>query len=155
MQKLRRISSSDLTCQPHRGRQIRFHVVQVYGGSRPVPAAGTGWVPPLDVYETNDAYVIEVNLGGVEPDEVQLEFHDHVLHISGTRSEQGEPGMRCYHILEIERGNFARTLELPTTVEPRTVEAEFHHGLIVITVAKRKSGYIHGCDSAGSLEGLE
>ena len=138
-----------------RGTHSHYHFFQFYSSQHAVLTAGTGWIPPVDLYETAGEFVLEVNLGGIAPEQVHLTFEGNLLHIAGQRDELGEPGVRCYHVMEIERGAFARTLELPAAVDPQSAQAVFHDGLLVLHVKKKESGQIHGCFSADSMEGFE
>lgn len=145
----------EVACLPKRGSRVRYHIVHYVSSSHPVPATGAGWAPPVDVYETPEEYVLEANLGGIEPEQVRIEIEGSTLRLTGERLERGQAGMRCYHVLEIERGNFEREIELPTAVDVSKVDAVFHHGLLVLRVPKRESRFVHGCYSADSMEGLE
>jgi HSP20 family molecular chaperone IbpA len=148
-------SSLDIQCAQKPGTHAHYHYFQFYSSQHAVFSAGTGWIPPVDLYETPTEFVLEVNLGGIAPDNVQVTFEGKLLHIIGQREENGDPGVRCYHVMEIERGPFARTLELPTGVDPQTAQAEFHDGFLILHVTKKETGQIHGCFSSDSMEGLE
>lgn len=137
-----------------KGVRVRYQHIQFYSAGRPLLAAGTGWMPPVDLYETRDMVVLEVNLAGIPVEQVHVQFSPTVVRISGSRDGQSESGIRCYHILEIERGAFARVLDLPVPVDPHSANAEFNHGLLVVRVAKQLGGHAHGCTS-GTMEGWE
>jgi len=145
----------DIQCAQKRSVHAHYHYFQYYASQHAVLTAGTGWIPPVDLYETPSEFVLEVNLGGIAPENVQVTFEGKLLHIVGQREESGEPGVRCYHVMEIERGTFARTLELPAGVDPQTAHADFHSGFLTLHVAKKETGQIHGCFSSDSMEGLE
>jgi HSP20 family molecular chaperone IbpA len=155
MGKLDQLTSVKIDFLPRRSSHLHFHMAQYITSGHPVPASGVGWAPTIDVYETSDEYVVEANLGGVEPELVHVEFQGTTLRIYGDRPERGKPGMRCYHVLEIERGNFERLIEFEEAVDPNSAKAVFHHGLLLLHIAKRRSGYVQGCSSANSMEGLE
>ena len=57
---------------------------------------GTGmtvtWEPPVDIYETDDALVLEVELPGVSTDAISVELHEHTLRLSGERTR--EPALK-------------------------------------------------------------
>jgi HSP20 family protein len=142
-------------CAPRRGSQIRFHYFHYYGASHPWLTAGSGWAPPADLFETDDEFVLEINLAGIDPNDVHVEIRGNAIVVSGERSEQDSSAVRCYHIMEIERGPFIRAMELPVPVDPSSARAEAHHGLLVVHVHKQQGVNIHGCYSADSMEGLE
>ncbi len=147
-------TSAEIHFAGKRSTHSDYHFFQFYS-QHAVLTTGTGWIPPVDLYETAGEFVLEVNLGGIGPEQVRLAFEGNLLHITGQRDELGEPGVRCYHVMEIERGGFARTLELPAAIDADTAHATFHDGFLVLHVKKKESGQIHGCFSAESMEGLE
>jgi HSP20 family molecular chaperone IbpA len=144
-----------LECLPKGGSHVRYRFFHFYHGTPHVLPPGSGWAPPMDLYETEDEVVLEVNLSGIDPDEVQVRFESNRLIISGQRNESRETSMRCYHVMEIERGSFARTIELPSPVDARTTRAVSEHGLLIVRVAKQPGGQTHGCYPADSMEGFE
>ncbi len=138
-----------------RTTHIRFHFQQVYVSTR--PALGTGlphWVPPVDLYETENEVVLEVDLGGVSSEEVQVQFHAGCVTLSGTRRDRAESTVVAFHVIEIERGEFSREIDLPVPVDPSTVQAEYRDGLLVLR-ARKSRGALRGCRRAQDREGLE
>jgi HSP20 family protein len=148
-------SMSEVDCASRKPTSIHYRIMHFYSGTRPAVASGTGWVPPADVYDTADEFIVELNLGGVDPDEVRIHVEGSLVTVSGQRAEIGQSGLRCYHVMEIERGNFERGFELTSPVDPDTARASFHHGMLVIHLAKQPGGPLGGCFSADSMEGLE
>lgn len=138
-----------------RTTHIRYHYFGWSSSDRPLAAAGPSWSPPIDLYETLDECVIEVNLGGVPPDQIQIQCDNHAVHLFGSRPEHRASGIRCYHAIEIERGSFQRTVELPSAVDPATTRVIVHDGMIEVHIAKREGGSLPGCFPADSMEGLE
>lgn len=88
--------------------QRQFFQLGMPSASRPV------WQPPVDVYETEDAFVILVALPGVPPDRIQVGIQPHgVLVVSGARLLPAETRGAGIHRLEIPHGQFERRIELP------------------------------------------
>ena len=138
-----------------RTTHVRFHFHQVTVSMRPSLAVGSPhWIPPIDLYETETEIMLEIGLAGVNSDEVNLEFAGRTVHISGRRADAVEPGPKNYYVMEIERGMFSRTIELPAFIEPETVRAHYRDGLLVVRVLKRGQ-QIRGCSQASTREGLE
>jgi HSP20 family protein len=94
----------------------------------------TGFVPALDVRETEDDYLVLVDLPGVKSEDVVVELNDQVLTISGSRTpvETGEA-------LRIERpsGSFVRRLTLPKGVDSDKVVADYKDGVLELRIPKR------------------
>ena len=100
------------------------------------------WFPPLDAYETTDAYLVELDLPGVHPENVDISFEQNTLTIKGTRAptlrapEKGE--LRVYTAERVS-GTFARDIRLPEYVDGEKIEATFNNGVLSITVPKAPS----------------
>ena len=111
---------------------------------RPSPAAyQRAWAPRLDVYDTGDAFVIVVELSGVEPGDVTIEIEGAEIAITGSRSPArppvGSSGAECLQI-EIPFGEFERRLILPLPVDARTSTAQFADGTLTVTLPKVNTG---------------
>lgn len=90
---------------------------------------------PLDVYEEDDKYVVEVALPGVRPAEVELSVHGNTLTIGGTLGA-GEEEKRNYLLRERAHGKFSRTLTLPAELDADKVEARAADGVLRIALPK-------------------
>lgn len=79
------------------------------------PGAGrcTQWEPPVDVYETAEAFCIVVALPGVSADAVTVQVDDGVLTVTGERRVPAEARGGVLHRLEVPHGRFERRLALP------------------------------------------
>ncbi len=102
------------------------------------------WRPPTDIYETEDAFVVVMDIAGVEPDGFAITFDDGVLTISGERHEQAS-GRREYHAMEVRVGPFERRFRFTERVDPDSLKATYEAGFLEIRLAKlpRKSGAVH------------
>lgn len=96
-----------------------------------------GWAPAVDVREDNKEIVLEVELPGIKPTDVEVTAENGVLTIRGekqTTSTEGREGR--YHVVERSYGSFTRSFQLPNGVDDRRIEAEFVDGLLVVHVPK-------------------
>jgi HSP20 family protein len=93
----------------------------------------TGFTPPLDVRETDEEYLLMLDLPGVKSEDVSIEVQDQVLSISGTRVpvETGEA-----QLSECPYGSFVRTLTLPKGVDEQKIAAHYHDGVLELHVPK-------------------
>src|ERR671915_1805295 len=98
------------------------------------------WVPAMDVAEKADAYLINVELPGVEPNQVEISFEQNVLTIRGTkpRSFDTEGEYRVYTAERVS-GEFERAVRLPDFVDSERIEASYAHGLLRVLVPKAQA----------------
>ncbi len=94
-----------------------------------------GWVPPIDLHETADAYVLTAELPGLSQDDVQIHVSDGQLRLSGVRPESG---VSCeqYHRVERGHGSFSRAFELPHPVDTDGITADLRDGVLTVTCPK-------------------
>ena len=89
-------------------------------------SATTGWQPSCDVAETTEAIIVEVDLPGVERQDVHIAVEGDMLRISGERHAIVEHQERRYSQTERSYGCFEWHLRLPASVDREGIRAEFH-----------------------------
>jgi len=94
-----------------------------------------GWVPPVDLHETPEAYVITAELPGIAREDVDIQMQDGQLTLSGVRRDRG---VTCeqYHRVERGHGSFRRTFQLPVPVDADHIVADLHDGVLTVTCPK-------------------
>ncbi len=92
------------------------------------------WSPPTDVYETEEKYVIKVEIAGMRDDDFEVAFENGVLMIAGYRSDLNE--RRAYHQMEIRFGRFEIAVEIPISVDMEKATAEYRDGFLTIVLPK-------------------
>lgn len=92
--------------------------------------------PQVDAYETERGYQIEAALPGMKREDIKVDFHQGRLTIAGERQFQNERNDRRYHLVESSYGSFQRSFQLPDTVDPSQIEANFEDGVLRIMVPK-------------------
>lgn len=93
------------------------------------------WVPSADVSETDDAYVVHVELPGVNKDQVNVELQDRELVVSGEIPEPEDEEGRQRRSSR-RTGRFEYRAYLPGDVNPDGVGAELSDGVLTVTVPK-------------------
>ncbi len=101
--------------------------------------ATPGWVPPVDLTEWDDRYVLTVELPGMTRTDVHLDFGDGTLTVRGTRPGQGCCPER-YQQLERGQGQFSRSFRFAHAVQPDAISADLADGVLTITVPKASAG---------------
>ncbi len=101
-------------------------------------AAVTGtWKPPVDVYETDDAIVLQVELPGVSKDAVTVELHEHTLTFSGERTREPAVTGGQYQREEGRYGAFQRAFRMPTIVDEAKIQATYTDGVLALRLPKQ------------------
>jgi HSP20 family protein len=95
-----------------------------------------GFVPALDLSETPDAYIVELAVPGMKPEDLNVTIENGVLSISGEVKKSTEEQERNYHRIERRYGRFRRTITLPSTVRGDAIEAHLEHGILTLRVPK-------------------
>lgn len=95
-----------------------------------------GFTPALDMYEDKDNVIVETQLGGINPDKVNISIENNVLTIKGESEKKSEIDEKNYYRKEIRRGAFFRTVSLPTKVDGDKATAVNEDGILKITVPK-------------------
>jgi HSP20 family protein len=88
----------------------------------------------LDVYATEQEYVVRANLPGVKPDETEITIEGDTLNIRAKLPERLENVE--YALRERDSGEYGRTLQFRVPVEPESAEAAFENGVLTLTVPK-------------------
>jgi HSP20 family protein len=93
----------------------------------------SGFTPLVDVHETEEEYLVKIDLPGVKSADVNVEVNDNVLSISGSRVAD-ETGTA--QLVERPYGTFTRTLTLPQGVDSDSIEAGYHDGVLELRIPK-------------------
>jgi HSP20 family protein len=97
----------------------------------------TGWDPPIDVYETEDRYVVTAEVPGLSREQIDVAVRDNRLMIKGVRSGGSpESSTRHYHQIERGHGSFERTFQFADPVEQDRITADLRDGVLTITLPK-------------------
>lgn len=97
------------------------------------------WAPYADVLETAEAFVITVELPGIDREDVAVEVKTRTLWVYGERRfVKLCDGEGVYHSLERSYGPFARRFTLPKGVDRAAVSAVFKNGLLEISLPKER-----------------
>ncbi len=99
-------------------------------------ATTTAWAPALDISERKDAYLVTVELPGVELDDVQITMEGSLLTIQGERHVANDSSEQQFHRVERRYGAFRRSITLPAHVVADAVQATVEDGVLQILVPK-------------------
>jgi HSP20 family protein len=116
---------------------------QVFGeffGQTPFSMAETEamWSPLVDVHETKDNLLLQVEVPGVKQEDIQVSIEGDTLTLKGERKREAEVKEDEYHRIERSYGRFERNILLPSLVDPNRVKATYRDGVLEIQLAKKE-----------------
>jgi HSP20 family protein len=100
--------------------------------------AGSTWSPAVDIRENAKELTLELELPGINPEQVELTVDNGVLNIKGEKRgerKEGDENSR-YHIVERSYGSFMRSFQLPQGVDESKIDADFNNGILSIHIPK-------------------
>lgn len=104
--------------------------------------ASATWIPELDAWETESAYVVQLDLPGVVAENVEIDFEKNTLTIKGTRArtiQTPEKGELRVFFAERDWGSFARSLRFPQHIVGDNIEASFNNGVLTVNIPKSEA----------------
>ncbi len=108
------------------------------GEARESAMAMPAFAPPVDVYEDENSLTVEMEIPGVNQEDLTIEVDGNVLNVRGERKLEREEKGRDFRRIERQYGSFQRSLTLPPSVDPDNVEATYENGVLRIRFAKRE-----------------
>lgn len=95
--------------------------------------------PAMELAPTSDGYELSVELPGLDEKDVEVEFADGVLSVSGDKREESEKKENGYLLSERRYGSFRREVTLPADVDPDTIAGKFEQGVLKLAMKKDKN----------------
>src|ERR687892_1194163 len=130
-QDLRSAQDEMAQMSPMLAHALGLHAQQ--GSGRATTAA---WAPALDISERKDAYLVTVELPGVEADDLEITLEDGLLTIQGERHFAHDSSEQQFHRVERRYGAFRRSITLPAHVMAEGIQASADNGVLQIMVPK-------------------
>ncbi len=91
---------------------------------------------PLDMSESEQAYIVRASIPGISPEEMEISIQNNILTIRGeTKNEEERQGER-WHLRERRTGQFQRTITLPNNVDANQVGAIYENGVLTLNLSK-------------------
>ncbi|KJS32379.1 MAG: hypothetical protein VR64_07670 [Desulfatitalea sp. BRH_c12] len=96
------------------------------------------WAPSLDISEGKKDITIRAEIPGVDHKDLDISLEGRMLSIKGEKKQEKEEKDENQHRVERSYGYFARTVQLPTEVDPDKVEAEYKQGVLTVRLKKTR-----------------
>lgn len=94
------------------------------------------FAPRTNIAETDEAYEVSVELPGMKAEDFHVEMHNGELWLSGEKKLEDESQGRTWHRVERFYGQFRRAIPLAMPIDEEKIEAEYHHGVLKLTLPK-------------------
>ena len=88
---------------------------------------------PTDLFEKDDSYIIEIDLPGMNKEDIKVEIEDNTVTISGQRTNDGMENRFSSRIF----GPFNKTITLPEPADTQTMIAKYENGVLTLIVNKK------------------
>jgi HSP20 family protein len=101
---------------------------------------GDSWQPDVDIFETETALVVRVEIAGVRSQDLTVKVDGQILRVAGIRPAPDGSQVRRLHQMEIASGPFERRLRIPIPFDRNGVSAHVADGFLTVTLPKRETG---------------
>ena len=118
---------------------IQDNINRVFGNylsARGPQARGIGWMPPVDITESENEYNIKADIPGMKKEDIKISLEDNTLIRGRARKEEKEEKGTKVIKKEKSFGSFMRTFALPHSVDAKGIKASYKEGVLNITVPK-------------------
>ena len=109
---------------------------QLFEGLESSGPSGSGWIPPVDIYETPDEVVLVVEAAGVDPASFKVIVDGDVVRIFGSRRTNSETSSARFHRMEIHTGSFTRSFRIRVPFSAEGVVAGTSDGMLSVRLPK-------------------
>ncbi len=92
--------------------------------------------PKTDIYEDKDKYVFSLEVPGVKKENINIEFNENLLTVSGQKEIEKELKEENFYRIERGYGKFSRSFSVPRDVDVKGVEAHLQDGVLTLVMPK-------------------
>jgi len=98
----------------------------------------TTWTPKVDIYETDNSYVLNAELPGLTKEEINIDVNDNTLTLKGEKKFEEKVEKDNYVRVERHYGSFSRSFVLSEDVNPEAIKASYKEGVLELTLPKKE-----------------
>ena len=96
------------------------------------------WRPNVDVYETENSYVLKADIPGIRKEDIKIDVNDNTLTFKGEKKHEEKTEKDNYVRVERSYGSFTRSFTLSENVDTENIKAGYKDGVLEITLAKKE-----------------
>lgn len=94
------------------------------------------WAPSADISEDEKEYSVQMDLPGIDKNDIKINFQDGRLVITGETKKEEKEEKKDYIRKERYTGSFYRSFSLPEAVKEEQIKASFEKGVLRINIPK-------------------
>ena len=98
-----------------------------------------GFSPALDVSEDTNEYRVNLEVPGINPDDLDISLESGVLTVKGEKKDETEKKDKNYHRVERSYGSFTRSLKFPVDIDSEKIKADYRDGVLHISLPKAET----------------
>ena len=114
-------------------------LISNFWGSNPTNWLDGNLSPAVDVSEQENAFLMKVDIPGMEAKDLNVQVHGNTVTVSGQRQEEKETKDKTYYRMERRQGSFSRTINMPCNINEGEVAAEYVNGVLSLTLPKTEA----------------
>ena len=117
--------------------ELEHQLDRLFGGDV-MSAQGTSgtWIPPVDISETDTAYILEADLPGMTKDDISVTVLEDRITLKGNRTREEKHEEKGYRRFERAEGSFERSFRINGGVDADHIDAKFENGVLTVTLPK-------------------
>ncbi len=117
-------------------RMNRMFDSTAHGAGTDEEVEAAAWTPAVDIYETRDAIIVNVEAPGMSRDQFSVEVKDDLLTLRGERPFEKDVSRENYHRIERAYGRFRRSFVLSTPINNDGITATYRDGVLEVVLPK-------------------
>jgi len=110
---------------------------ETQGNTQDDSLTSSNFAPAVDVYEDEHNVTLKIEVPGIDEKDIDVRIENNTLTVHGERKIEKEEKEENYRRVERQYGSFTRTFNLPPTVDPEKVQADYDKGVLKITLPKK------------------
>ena len=116
--------------------RLQKDIDRLFGAPQTTATDSGAWLPPVDIHEEAQQFILNVDLPGVNPAAVEITSEHGVLTIRGKREEARREDAQGYRRVERVTGEFLRRFSLPDSVDTQNIKAKAANGVLEVAIPK-------------------